>query len=358
MQYNIIDLFAGVGGLSYPFHRNDNFKVIAANEILKEPAKAYLMNNPETRMYNMDISEFSVKQVFKDTGENRVDIVLGGPPCQSYSTAGKRDLKDPRTELFKEYYRILQECQPKLFIFENVSGMLSIKKGSLFIKMLYMFENIGYTVQYKILNAVDYGVPQVRKRVIVIGTKDNIHFEFPETTHGDGKIPFLTVSDAISDLPFIKTGEISNKYAMHPQNEYQKHMRKESNGLLSDHSAPKNNERLLKIMELLPDGGTPNDLPEKLRPTSGFDNTYSRLWWNRPSTTITRNLGTPSSARCVHPRTPRPLTTREGARLQSFPDSFKFYGSRGKKNLQIGEAVPPILSKALLNNVCYSLNIN
>lgn len=105
--------------------------------------------------------------------------------------------------------------------------------------------------------------------------------------------------------------------------------------------------KLVKIMELLPDGGTPEDLPKELRPTSGYKNTYCRLWWNRPSTTITRNLSTPSSSRCIHPKAPRPLTTREGARIQCFPDSYQFYGSRSDRNLQIGNAVPTVLSSAL-----------
>ena len=225
-----------------------------------------------------------------------------------------------------------------------------MNKGMLFKKMLQMFESLGYVVQYKILNAVEYGVPQNRDRVIVVGTKYNLQFQFPEPTHGANKKPFLTVADAIGDLPFIKTNQQSPCYQTSPQNDFQKLMRQNS-ATLKDHSSPKNNEKLVKIMELLPDGGAPKDLPKHLQPTSGFCNTYCRLWWNKPSTTITRNLGTPSSARCIHPKAPRPLTTREGARLQSFPDTYQFYGSRGKKNLQIGEAVPPLLAQALMKEV-------
>ena len=114
-----------------------------------------------------------------------------------------------------------------------------------------------------------------------------------------------------------------------------------------DYNAPKNNAKLVKMMELLPDGGTPEDLPKELRPTSGFKNTYCRLWWDRPSTTVMRNLSTPSSSRCIHPKAPRPLTTREGARIQCFPDSYQFFGSRSDRNLQIGNAVPAFLSNAL-----------
>ena len=355
MTYRVLDLFAGVGGLSYPFHRDKDFQVVAANEILKEPAIAYSLNNPDTRMYNSDICDFSVQRVYEDVGVNEFDVVLGGPPCQSYSTAGKRDLSDPRAELFKEYCRILKESSAKMFIFENVRGMMSMKGGALFEEMLSLFRGLGYVVQYQVLNAAEYGVPQMRERVIVVGTRDGLPFDFLEPTHGENKKPFLTVADAIGDLPFIGTDEVSEEYSAPPQNDFQKEMRKCGDSLLRDHSSPKNNERLLKIMELLPDGGTPRDLPPSLRPTSGFGNTYCRLWWDKPSTTITRNLGTPSSARCIHPKVPRPLTTREGARLQSFPDDFVFYGSRGKKNLQVGEAVPPLLSQMLLDSVRIAL---
>ena len=349
--YNIIDLFSGAGGLSYAFHRDPDFKVIAANEILKEPSVTYSFNNPETRMYNTGVSHFSARRVREDTGVKRFDIILGGPPCQSYSTAGKRDMRDPRTELFREYCRVLKESFASLCIFENVRGITSVKGGALFEEMLSLFEGVGYSIQYRVLNAAEYGAPQVRERVIVVGTKDGVSFDFPEPTHGENGEPFLTVADAIGDLPFIGTDEESMEYATPPQNMFQREMRRGSGSVLYDHSSPKNNGRLVKIMESLPDGGTPRDLPAELRPTSGFGNTYCRLWWDRPSTTITRNLGTPSSARCIHPKAPRPLTTREGARLQTFPDRFMFHGSRGGKNLQIGEAVPPVLSKALLRGV-------
>jgi DNA (cytosine-5)-methyltransferase 1 len=128
-------------------------------------------------------------------------------------------------------------------------------------------------------------------------------------------------------------------------------MRKSAPDKIMDHETPKNNEKLIKLMEALPDGGSPKDIPEYLRPTSGFANTYCRLWWNKPSTTITRNLGCPSSSRCIHPKSPRSLSTREGARLQGFPDNYIFFGSRGDKNLQIGNAVPTFLSIAIKNSV-------
>ena len=135
-------------------------------------------------------------------------------------------------------------------------------------------------------------------------------------------------------------------------------MRKNAPTRLMDHNSPNNNAKLVKIMELLPDGGTPEDLPESLRPTSGFKNTYCRLWWKRPATTITRNLSTPSSSRCIHPKAPRPLTTREGARIQCFPDAYQFYGSRGDRNLQIGNAVPTFLSSAIAQAILENFKLD
>jgi len=264
---------------------------------------------------------------------------------------------DPRGKLFQEYYRVLKEFNPKLFLFENVKGLLSIQRGELLKTIISLFESLGYEVQWKLMNAADYGVPQIRERVIIIGSKLKTSFQFPDPTHynpeGNPSLfkenlkPYLTLEDAISDLPFIKSGEESFEYASEPKNDFQKLMRENAPEKLMDHNSPRNNPKLVRMMELLPDGGTPKDLPENLRPSSGYKNTYCRLWWKRPSTTITRNLSTPSSSRCIHPKAPRPLTTREGARIQCFPDDYKFYGSRSDRNLQVGNAIPTFLSNAL-----------
>lgn len=365
-KLKVIDLFCGVGGLSYGFAHDDNFEIVAANEILPNMAKAYSLNHPTVKVYIEDIKDFGVKKIEKDLNveATEIDIVVGGPPCQAYSTLGKRLMGDLRGNLFQEYYRVLEEFNPKLFLFENVKGLLSMKGGELLKTIVSLFESLGYKVQYKLLNATDFGVPQIRERVIIIGSKLKNDFKYPPQTHCDAKEcfdlfgnrlqPYLTLEEAISDLPFIKSGEERFEYASEPQNEFQKMMRVNAPEKLMDHNAPNNNAKLVKMMELLPDGGTPEDLPKELRPTSGFKNTYCRLWWNRPSTTITRNLSTPSSSRCIHPKAPRPLTTREGARIQCFPDSYQFYGSRSDRNLQIGNAVPTFLSTALARAILFN----
>lgn len=362
MAYKVIDLFAGVGGLSYGFAHDDEFEILAANEILEPMAQAYSSNHPSVRMYNKDIKDFSLNDLATDLGikAGDIDIVVGGPPCQAYSTVGKRLADDPRGKLFQEYYRILKELHPKIFVFENVKGLLSMHGGDLIKAIISLFESIGYHIQMRVLNAADYGTPQIRERVILVGTLDTRPFKYPKPTHYDAKLgdpadpsmkPYVTLGEALGDLPSMKTGEHATKYACEPQNEYQRLMRANAPEELQEQEVPKNNAKLIAIMEALPDGGTPKDIPEELRPNSGFANCYCRLWWNRPSTTITRNLGCPSSSRCIHPRDPRPLSTREGARLQGFPDDYIFCGNRGDKHLQIGNAVPTFLSIAIKNSV-------
>lgn len=354
-KIKVLDLFAGVGGLSYGFAHDERFEIVAANEILLDMAKAYSLNHPAVKVYNCDIKDFGLKDLERDLDIRKgdIDIIVGGPPCQAFSTVGKRLIDDPRGKLFQEYYRVLKEVEPKLFLFENVKGLLSIQKGELLKTILSLFESLGYRVQYRVLNSANYGVPQIRERVIIIGTKLGGEFIYPKETHCNpneenifdmGLKPYLTLSEAIGDLPFIQSSQESFVYSSDAKNEFQKLMRRNAPERLMDHNAPKNSEALVRLMESLPDGGTPRDLPESLRPKSGFANTYCRLWWERPSTTITRNLSTPSSSRCIHPRAPRPLTTREGARIQCFPDDYIFYGSRSSKNLQIGNAVPTFLS--------------
>ena len=348
-KYRVIDLFAGVGGLSYGFAHNENFEIVMANEYDKDIATAYRMNHPTVNVIQGDIKDITEDQLRAIKGKAGIDIIVGGPPCQSYSTLGKRQM-DERAHLFEEYCRILAVVQPKMFIFENVSGLLSMHGGKLVETIKDEFRKLGYEVKSKILNAADYGVPQYRERVILVGMKGNNNFEYPEPTHGEGLIPHLTVSDAFSDMPVLKSGEENTVYATEPQNDFQKFLRENSTSI-TENVAPTNGAHLLKIMQALPDGGSKDDLPPEIRPKSGYGNTYAKMWWKRPAPTVTRNFATPSSSRCVHPRDSRAMTTREGARLQSFPDDYKFYGSRAMKNLEIGNAVPPLLSIALAKQV-------
>lgn len=344
-MYNVMDLFAGVGGLSYGFSMLPEFNIVAANEIEKDIATAYSLNHPGVPMLNCDINSLTEEKINEVLNGRKVDILVGGPPCQSYSTAGKRQM-DARANLFLQYKRILQIVQPEAFVFENVVGILSMDKGNLFKRVQAEFNNIGYNLRYKVLNAVNYGVPQQRERVILVGFKGDNPFEYPEATHGNGKKPFVTLKDALGDLPVIKSGESATEYAKEADNDFLAFVRN-AGDTLTEHKAPNNGAHLIKIMETLKDGQSKDDLPEVIRPKSGYGNTYAKLWWEKPSTTITRNFACPSSARCIHPRDSRAMSIREGARLQSFPDNYVFYGADGMKRLEIGNAVPPLLSIAI-----------
>ncbi len=345
LTYKIMDLFAGVGGLSYGFAHLPEFEIVAANEIEKDIAAAYKLNHPGVAMINCDINDLTEQMLTESLKGERIDIVVGGPPCQSYSTLGKRQMDD-RANLFLQYKRVLKILNPRAFVFENVVGILSMDKGRLFKTIQEEFRELGYELKHQVLNAVDYGVPQQRERVILVGFRGENRYEFPLPTHGEGLKPHVTLRQAIGDLPVIKSGQTDNRYAGAPDNEFLRFVRR-AEGELTEHSAPNNGAHLIKIMETLQDGQSKNDLPEDIRPKSGYGNTYAKLWWDRPSTTITRNFACPSSSRCIHPRDSRAMSIREGARLQSFPDDYKFYGSDGMKRLEIGNAVPPLLSMAI-----------
>ena len=348
-KVKVVDLFAGVGGLSYGFSLLPEFKIILANEIDSNIAETYKLNYPETPVINCSIADLTEEKIREVIGNQKVDLVVGGPPCQSYSTLGKRQMDD-RANLFVQYKRILKILNPKVFVFENVTGILSMNKGKLFPEIQKEFQEIGYELKYKVLDAADFGVPQHRERVFLIGEKNKNNFTYPEPTHGEGLKPYVTLADAIGDLPEIKSGETGTEYKKdYPLNDFLKFVR--NSKTLTEHTAPKNNPNLIKIMETLKDGEGKDSLPEEIRPKSGYGNTYAKLWWNQPSTTITRNFACPSSSRCIHPRDSRAMTIREGARLQSFPDNYIFYGSDSTKRLEIGNAVPPLLSCTIAKEI-------
>jgi len=362
-QLNVIDLFCGAGGLSYGFAKNKNFNLICGVDNDINMTTTYEKNHPDSKVFTMDISGLT-REFFEENTNYKVDdvdILVGGPPCQAYSTLGRAKLStngrdimdDPRGKLFQEYYRLLQLFKPKFFIFENVRGLLSMGKGQLVKQIVNLFEELGYDVQMPVLNAKDYGVPQHRNRIIITGTfNKEKKFEYPKPTHGDSPLlPYVTFRDATSDLPEIGNNDSADFYKTEPQTDYQRWLRQNASDVLTEYYYPKNSDRLINFMNLAKEGGSILDFPEDIRPKKSFNNSYSRLWWDKPSTTITSNLGSPSSARCVHPSSCRALTTREGARLQSYPDDYIFIGSRGSKNLQIGNSVPPLLAIALANSL-------
>tara|TARA_X000001036_G_scaffold430154_1_gene462414 strand:- start:32 stop:1126 length:1095 start_codon:yes stop_codon:yes gene_type:complete len=353
-KYNVVDLFCGAGGFSLGLKDTNRFNSILANDIDMDMCEAYSLNFPKTKILSKSISDIDFFSINK---KNTIDVVIGGPPCQAYSLSGKRHIDDPRANLFLEYFRAIEVIRPHIFVYENVKGLFSYKKGNIFHQLQETFKKIGYELSINLVNALNYGVPQSRERIFIIGYKKGLNYSFPESPHIKKTMRKpLTISDAISDLPKIKNNENSEEYLSKPKTNYQKLMRKNAPNNLMDHKSSKHSENLVTIMSYLPEGGLKKDLPYEIRPKSGYANSYGRLWWNKPATTITRNFGTPSSARCIHPKIDRALTTREGARLQSFPDRYQFFGSRAKKNLQIGNAVPPLLAQAIGKSISSALD--
>lgn len=378
LNIKVVDLFSGAGGLTFGFQKaiyrnrfrdDDNFQIIFANELNFEASQSFKANFPNIKMFNDDIQ--TIDEEFlndKQVDIHDVDLIIGGPPCQSFSTVGKRQY-DERAKMYKEYRRLLSIIRPKMFIFENVYGLLTMKDDQnrpVIENVIESFENfrdfednLGYDIHTELLNAKDYGVPQSRERVFLVGIRNDLlikeGWEFPPQKVSKP----LSVSDAISDLPKLNNGEEKSFYDSKPNTKYQYLMR-DGERRLTNHKNGTYGLRMLEIMKLLKQGEGKNQInklvdegkaSKELYLTSGYRNSYGRLWWDKPSSTITNNLSTPSSLRCIHPKQNRALTSREGARLQSFPDSFQFYGSKTQVNIQIGNAVPPLLSIALADSV-------
>lgn len=222
-HYNVVDLFAGVGGLSYGFSVLPEFNIVVANEIEKDIVTAYSLNHPEVNMMNCDIGDLTEEKFKEILNGETVDLVVGGPPCQSYSTFGKRQIDD-RANLFMQYKRVLSILKPKAFVFENVSGILSMDKGNLFKSVEREFSELGYILKYKLLNAVDYGVPQQRERVILVGMLGDNDYEYPKATHGDGLIPYVRLCDAIGDLHYNQKFCLSIFIKMHSSTRFQSYV--------------------------------------------------------------------------------------------------------------------------------------
>ena len=224
-NYNCIDLFCGAGGFSLGLSKN-NIDIVLANEIEKDFAKTFELNHPKTKMLNEDIRNIDFKKELKKIGYKSIDILCGGPPCQGFSTVGSKNKKDKRNSLFWEFLRAVNETNPKVVIFENVAGFKSLYNGQAYETLIRELENIGYNVSSDILNSADYGLPQLRKRTIVVGILKEYSFEFPLNIKSKNKNLFedkyLTIMSAISDLPKLCVGEEKKEYSCSPKNDYQK----------------------------------------------------------------------------------------------------------------------------------------
>lgn len=330
-----ISFFAGCGGLCYGI-KAAGFNIVAANELMEEYQAIYKQNFPNTHFLSNDIKDITkeeIDQVLEQYPE--IDLFAGGPPCQGFSLAGKRNVSDKRNTLFSYYLKIASKVKPKVILMENVKLLTSMKdpNGNLVKdEIIKTFTEIGYDSQFFIVNAADYGVAQSRQRVIFIGIRKDLNLrpEIAEPMYGANKGLFqanqyFTFGDAVSDLEFLEAGEQSksDKY----------------------HRAISHPEHVIRWLYNVPEGKSAHDNTDpSLRPPSGYNTTYKRQVWDEPGATVQTTFGMISGCNNVHPIATRSLTIREAMRLQSFPDSFKFDGKDGVIRTTIGNAVPPLLA--------------
>jgi DNA (cytosine-5)-methyltransferase 1 len=312
-KFKVISLFSGSGGLDLGFLATGKFEIIYANDFSKTACLTY-SNNIGNHIVCEDISKL--------INLPKADIIIGGPPCQGFSTANpSRSFDDPRNHLFKEYSRIIKEVKPKLFLMENVSGMVTMENGKVFQIIKKELRSCGYKLYDSLLNAKDYGVPQSRRRMIIIGVRNDLNkeFHFPIPTHNESN--YLTVGDAI--------------------------IKKSVNDNCPNHIIGKLTELNLKRIKHIPEGGSMKDCPENLQNNSDLNRSMRRLHSKKESYTIVHN----NCDHYYHPTENRRITIREMARIQGYPDDFIFAGSKSEQSRQVGNSVPVGLGKALGKSV-------
>lgn len=346
MDVKVIDLFAGVGGLSLGFEQK-GFNVVLANEYDASIAEAYQANHPKTKMIVGDITTLDLEKTF-GAYKGKISVIIGGPPCQGFSQKGQRKtIHDKRNFLFKYYVDVVSLVKPKYFVMENVPNLLTSEKGFFKKEIEELFNSIGYSLNSGVLNASDYGVPQSRRRAVIIGklnsTAPQLPIPRPDTT---------TIWDAISDLSYLDSGEGTEEqpYAKPAQSEYQKMLRGDST-ILYNHVATKHSSLVLERLSLIPPNSGKEVLPKEHLTKSIYSGTWTRMRKDEVSVTITTRFDTPSSGKFTHPYLNRAITVREAARIQSFPDSFKFIGNKGSQMKQVGNAVPPLLASAIAETI-------
>lgn len=343
MKPTVIDLFAGVGGLSLGFEMA-GFDVVLANEYDSSIAEAYVRNRPNANMIVADIAELPIDETFGPY-EGKVTAVIGGPPCQGFSQKGKRkSINDPRNFLFRYYYEVVKRVKPKYFVIENVPNLLTTESGLFKDEIIQLFDGIGYAVSCGVLCAADFGVPQDRHRTCIIGklgSTEPVSLPVPNGLH-------TTVWDAISDLSYLESGEGDEVqgYRSAPKSDYQRLMRSNSDELFN-HIATRHSKLTLERLKMIAPERGKEMLPEEHHTKSIYSGTWCRMKKDGIAKTITTRYDTPSSGEFTHPYLNRAITTREAARIQSFPDTFRFYGSKSSQMKQVGNAVPPLLGKAI-----------
>lgn len=352
----VIDLFCGAGGLSEGF-RQAGFQVLVGQDYDEAAGQTFLSSHAGASFLGGPIQSVQPQDLLTAGGAQpgEVDILVGGPPCQGYSVYNhQRGVHDPRAGLFKEYLRIVSALRPRWLVMENVSGLTSIANGAIIREIQAGMDELGYRVDWKILKAEEYGVPQERRRIFFIANRLGAPVEFPRPTHGPGLKPFVTVWDAIGDLPTLANGDRDgiSFYDSPPMNKYQWQLRQGAR-YLSNHSSPRLSPINEARMRYIPQGGSWRDipfdlLPEGMKRAKRSDHTkrYGRPRETDLSCTILTKCDVHWGA-YIHPRQDRAISVREAARLQAFPDFFEFQGSRTEQYVQVGNAVPPPLGRAV-----------
>ncbi len=347
---NIVDLFCGCGGLSYGFELA-GFKTLLGIDHDKAAIETFKLNHSDAKVICQDIRDITNEQILHKLNGKKVDAVIGGPPCQGLSLSGPRKLEDPRNQLYLSFIRVVNLLKPKYVLIENVPGLISLFGGKIKDDIVQSLEDLGYTVNFKILRASDYGVPQHRRRVFFVGMLNGNTFKFPSITHSD--IEHLTLKkmvstyEALHDLPILDDilGEQIQDYPQNSSNEYQKLMRQGSKKIYN-HIAAKHSERVIETIKLVPAGKNYKSLPNELKKSRNFNVAWTRFPDNSPSPTIDTG-----HRHHFHYSANRVPTVRECARLQSFPDRFIFIGNKTEQFRQVGNAVPPLLAKIIAEKI-------
>lgn len=334
----VIDLFSGCGGLSYGYIQA-GYDVLLGVDNDKAALQTFEYNHPKSKGLNIDLSDTNaIKNIKKELKNKKIDVIIAGPPCQGFSLTGTRNFDDDRNKLYLSVIQAVKILKPKAFMIENVSGMATLYKGRVKDEIIKRFNKIGYKVRHEIVCAADYGVPQIRRRLIFIGLKNGLgDFTFPP--HTNSKENYITTSEAIDDLPG-RIHEIGNEvdhYTAKPTTKYQETMRKKSNKLYN-HVGTVHSQKVIDVIKQVPEGGNYKSLPSGVGTHRKFHEAWTRYHSKKPSRTI--DTGHRNHFHYKYNRVP---TVRENARLQSFPDTFIFFGSKTQQNKQVGNAVPPLL---------------
>ena len=340
-KFSCVDLFCGIGGFSKGFEKV-GFQILFGIDNWDVALRTFQKNHTNVEAINADLRE--IKDDFYKKYSNKVDVVIAGPPCQGFSMSGKRNINDKRNTLFEEVIRSVKLLKPKIVIVENVVGLVSMKtpEGELVKNIIYnKLNELGYSVESKVLNASEFGVPQARKRVIFIGSKIG-KIGFPEP-----KKYKVTVGEALENIPDVKS-----KYYNDPKTEFQKTMT-DGDKEIYNHDSMNHNEEVLRRIKHVPPGGNWRDIPKEYYNVGGeHSNNYRRLDPNKPSITIKHA----TKSMIIHPKFDRVITAREAARLQSFSDSFIIYGTKFQQQQQLANAVPPLLAQAIGEHILQKMN--